>query len=159
MRIYKQIWKLRLKLHLKKFTFVMYVKNWNSNWKFLGIKFINTSFWVNIREEKEGLILYLSFLYYVNNSRILNILKLCKEWRNYISRSKPSFSYLTLAFYVIFLSFRVLDQFHFHLKWYQSKWTRVTQPLICPTLLYLKLGREELHRTWNQAGERGIVFI
>ena len=40
MRMYKQIWKL----HLRKITSKIYAKSWNSRQKFLGIKFINTSF-------------------------------------------------------------------------------------------------------------------
>ena len=46
--------------------------------KFLGIKFINT-FQVNVRQENKGLILFLSFLYSINNSGILNILELSTE--------------------------------------------------------------------------------
>ena len=46
---------------------------------FLGIKFIKTSFEVNVRQENEGLLLFLSFLYSVNNSGILNILKQSTE--------------------------------------------------------------------------------
>ena len=42
--------------------------------------------------------LTLSFLYSVNNSEILNILKLFAELRNHKNRSKPSFSYFTLTF-------------------------------------------------------------
>ena len=41
MRIYKQIRKLHVKLHLKKIKSKIYA---NSNGKFLGITFINTSF-------------------------------------------------------------------------------------------------------------------
>ena len=59
--------------------------------------------------------------------------------REMIKTSKPSFSYLTLAFSVICLLLWLLDEFHFHLKWYQSKWSR---PLSC-----------ELFSTWNQGGK------
>ena len=61
-----------------------------------------------------------------------------------IKTSKPSFCYLTLTFSMICLLLRVLHEFHFHLKWYQSKGSRETQPLSCPTLFNLKSGREEL---------------
>ena len=44
MRIYKQIRKLLIKLHLKKITSKIYAKSLNNKYKFLGIKFINTSF-------------------------------------------------------------------------------------------------------------------
>ena len=44
MRMYKQIRKLFLKLHLKKITSEIYANSWNSNCRFLGAKFINTSF-------------------------------------------------------------------------------------------------------------------
>ena len=42
---------------------------------------------------------------------------------------------------MIFLLFNVLDKFHFHLKWYQSKLKRGTRPLSYPALFNLKLGR------------------
>ena len=45
---------------------------------------------------------------------------------------------------MICLILRVLDEFHFHLKWYQSKLTRGTQPLSCPALFNLESCREEL---------------
>ena len=61
-----------------------------------------------------------------------------------IKTSKPSSSYLTLTFSMICLLLRVLDEFRFHLKWYQSKWTRGTQPLRFPTLFNLKSGEEDL---------------
>ena len=69
-----------------------------------------------------------------------------------IKTSKSSFSYLTWTFSMICLSLWVLDEFHFHLKWYQSKWTRVTHPLSRQSwqriekssLFNLKSGREEL---------------
>ena len=61
-----------------------------------------------------------------------------------IKTKKPSFSYLTLTFSMICLLLRVLDEFHYHLKWYQSKWTRGTQLLSYPALFNLKLSREEL---------------
>ena len=61
-----------------------------------------------------------------------------------IKTSKPSFSSLTLTFSMISLLLRVLDEFHLHLKWYQPKGTRGTQPLSCPALFNLKSGREEL---------------
>ena len=60
---------------------------------------------------------------------------------------------------MILLLLRVLGEFHIHLKWCQSEWIRVTQLLSCSTLLNLKSGREELHSTWNQAGERCVLFI
>ena len=56
----------------------------------------------------------------------------------------PSFSYLTLTFSIICLLLRVFDEFHFHLKWHQSKWTRVTQSLSCPGHFIMKSGRKEL---------------
>ena len=65
---------------------------------------------------------------------------------------------ILIYFAVIFLLFRVLDEFHFHLKWYQSEWTRVAQPLSCPALLNLKSGREELRSAWNQVGERSDFY-
>ena len=61
-----------------------------------------------------------------------------------IKKIKPSFSYLTLTFSMICLLLRVFDEFHFHLKWHQSKWTRGNQPLSCPALFNLKSSREEL---------------
>ena len=61
------------------------------------------------------LCLFLSFLGSVNNSGILNVLKLFTEQRNNKNRSRLSFSYLALAFPVIFLLFRVFDEFNFHL--------------------------------------------
>ena len=54
---------------------------------------------------------------------------------------------------------RVLDEFHFHLKWYQSKWTRGTQPLSCPALFNLKSGREELQGKVSRKSDTDkIVF-
>ena len=44
---------------------------------------------------------------------------------------------------MICLLLSVLDEFHFQLKWYQSKCTRETQPLSGPTFFNLKSGREE----------------
>ena len=66
------------------------------------MKLINSSFSVNTRQGKEALLLFLSFPYSVNNSEILNILKLFTEKKDDKNRSKPSFSYLTLTFPVIF---------------------------------------------------------
>ena len=63
-----------------------------------------------------------------------------------------------LTFSLIFHYFEVIDKSHFHLKWYQSKWTRGSQRLSFPTLFKLKSGREELHSTWNQAGKSYILF-
>ena len=45
---------------------------------------------------------------------------------------------------MICLLLRVLDEFHFPLILYQSKWTGGTQLLSCPALFKLKSGREEL---------------
>ena len=45
---------------------------------------------------------------------------------------------------MICLWLRALVEFHCHLKWYQSKWTRGTQSLSCVALLTLKSSREEL---------------
>ena len=60
---------------------------------------------------------------------------------------------------MIFVIFRVSDEFNFSLKWYQSKWTKGIQPLSCPALSNLKSGREELRSTRNQAGKSYFLFI
>ena len=70
-----------------------------------------------------------------------------------VKTSKLSFSYLTLTFSVICLSLRVLDEFHFYLKWCPSKWTRGTQPLSCPALFNLESGREELQGKASRKSE------
>ena len=77
-----------------------------------------------------------------------------------IKTSKPSFSYLTLTFSMICLLLRVLDEFHFHLKWYQSKWTRGTQPLSCPALFNMESDREELQgKASGKSDRRNCFFI
>ena len=93
-------------------------------------------------QEKEGLFLFLSFLYSVNDSENVNILKLFAELRNDKNIGKPSFSYLTLTFSMILLLLRMLNECHFHIKWYHSKLTLATQSLACPTLFIMKSGRE-----------------
>ena len=45
---------------------------------------------------------------------------------------------------MIFLLFKMVEEFHFHLKCYQSKWARGTQPFSCTAHFSLKSGREEL---------------
>ena len=45
---------------------------------------------------------------------------------------------------MIFLLFKMVEEFRFHLKCYQSKWARGTQPLSCTAHFSLKSGREEL---------------
>ena len=52
----------------------------------------------------------------------------------------------------------MLDEFHVHLKWYQSKWTRGTQALSCPALFIVKSGREELHSIYLMCFANGIRF-
>ena len=52
----------------------------------------------------------------------------------------------------------MLDEFHFHLKWYQSKWTRETQALSCPVLFIVKSGREELYSIYLMYFASGIRF-
>ena len=47
------------------------------------------------------------------------------------------------TFSMMFLLLRELDEFHFHLKWHQSKWTRGIQPLSRLVLFNMKSGREE----------------
>ena len=84
-----------------------------------------------------------------------------------IKTSKLSFFYLTLTISMICLLLRVLDEFHFHLKWYQFKWTRGTQPLSYPALFNLKLSREELQGKvsrkiryrWNYFLIRAILMV
>ena len=77
-----------------------------------------------------------------------------------IKTSKLSFSYFRLTFSMIWLLLRVLDEFHFHLKWYQSKWTRGTQPLSCPALFNLKSDREELQGKASRKSDTGeVVFL
>ena len=68
--MYKQIRKLNLKFHLKNITTKIQAK---------GKTFIKTLFYVNIISEKEDLLLFLSFLYSVNNSEIMNNAKLFTE--------------------------------------------------------------------------------
>ena len=106
------------------------------------------------------MLLFLSFLYSVNNYfEIPHILKLFTK-KEMIKTSKPSFSYLTLNFSVICVLLSVLDELHFHLKWYQSKWTRRTQPLTCPTLFNLKSGREKLQGKGSRKSDIDeIVFL
>ena len=70
---------------------------------------------------KEGLLLFLSFLYPANNSKILNS----------ANNSK-------------ILNILLINKDNWLIKWYHSKWTRGTQPLSCLTLSNLKLGREKL---------------
>ena len=77
-----------------------------------------------------------------------------------IKTSKLYFSCFRLTFSMIWLLLRVLDEFHFHLKWYQSKWTRGTQPLSCPALFNLKSDREELQGKASRKSDIGeIVFL
>ena len=75
---------------------------------------------------------------------VLIILKFQIFWKylqdkEMIKTSKPSFSYIMYCRLL-----RVLDELHFCLKWYQSKWTWRTQPLSWPALFNLKSSREEL---------------
>ena len=95
---------------------------------------------IKYREKKACFCFYHFFILWI-------ILKFWIFWnylqnKEMIKASKPSFSYLTLTFSMICMLLRVLDEFHFHLKWYQSKRTRGTQPLSC-----------QLFSTWNQAGK------
>ena len=55
--------------------------------------------------------MFYCFFILVNSSVMPNNLKLFTELRNDKSRNKPSFSNLTLTFSMIFLLFRVLDEF------------------------------------------------
>ena len=76
-----------------------------------------------------------------------------------IKTSKPSFSYITLTFSIICLLLEVFDEFHFHFKWYQSKWTKRTQPLSYPALFNLKSNREELQGNVRKSNIRNCFLI
>ena len=63
------------------------------------------------------------------------------------------------TFSMICLLLRELDEFHFHLNWHQSKWTRGVQPLSHLALFNLKSGREEFQRKASRKSDIDeIVF-
>ena len=51
-----------------------------------------------------------------------------------------------------------MNEYHFHLKWHQSKWTKGTQSLTCIALLNLKSSMEKLDDTWIKQ-ERDVFYL
>ena len=140
-------------------TITQFIKSWyfcslQSFKKYLRLTLVfmrNSTLWEKFRKDKKDRKKKAYFYFY----HFFILLIILKFW-NYLQNKEMIKTEKKAFFFVSYTN--VLYDFLF-IQWYQFKWTRETQPFSWPIFLKLKWGWKKLRSTWNQAGERCILFI